>query len=186
MRRHLIALLFPLPLAAQTLQPVGVRPNRPAHVAVAPGLFGPSAHPRISTMHRHMNFGMLVGSLSGLAYGFVVEPKEDYRRNGMIMTDVLVGGAAGMLAGAVSGALARTARPALTIPPDAPYAPLLTAMQRVSAYAGVGGRLGAGAGIVHAAATSDPGLERFLRILFDGTAGWLGGMAVGALVSVVR
>jgi hypothetical protein len=168
-----LALAIPLPVMAQQWRVAGAR-AADWTISTRQQAAGSA---RVAHMHRHMNVGTAFGAGAGLLYGLIAEPRDDDRRHGLIMTDVVVGASIGMLGGAATGLVTRARpRPRASAPPT----PIRYGLERMSSYLGMGARLGAGAGVLHAAATTEPGLERVLRLLGEGMAGCTAGMLLGA------
>lgn len=139
--------------------------------------------PLVDRLQHHMNRGALIGSGLGLVYGLAVEPRTG-ERVPLVLTDVLIGGGIGILAGAATGVVARSGGRATRLATPGPLGATRAPFERMSRYMGVGGQLGAGMGAVVGAYNST-GNARGIATFASALAGFTGGLACGALVYLV-
>lgn len=117
-----------------------------------------STTPFIDRMNYYMDRGMLIGAAAGLISGFASEADAGAARNYRIMIHGAVGTGIGTMAGAVVGTMARS--PARMRSRHEPYLGLEGTLEEAGKYIGLGGRLGAGTGMIYGLLTAnEPGRD---------------------------
>jgi hypothetical protein len=178
----LAAALSPSPVAAQRLQPYGMMRPAPQDMSSAlPAQGRAPEHPFIDRMNYYMDRGAIAGALLGVIYGAATEPESD-KRVASALLDGLVGTGLGMGAGAIVG-LAAKSRPRRQLRPQEAIG-LAGNLEDASRYAGLGGRLGASAGLIYSLARSHGDVD--LGTLLDTGLGWVAGMAVGGITYIAQ